>query len=297
MSFSRDVKSELCNQRPTACCRYAECYGMLLFGRSFCSEGISFLTADRATAEHLSDLLHACFDISVTISEGGVKKPTYLIVVDRDIDIKRLLIKYCRYGRDAFMGVNTALFEKECCQRAFIRGAFLACGSITDPEKAFHAEFALKNSAFAGDFYDVLCSAGLSPRCTERSGKSLIYFKNGADIEDLLTVMNDTVHSLELMNVQILKDMRNRTNRIKNCDNGNILRNVVASMAQCEAIKRLEESGRLETLPPELLEVALLRKNHPNDSLSELCKQSGNKISKSGINHRLGKITELAEKL
>ncbi len=294
MSFSKNVKEELCTIRAVGCCRYAECYGMLLFGRSFSNDGISFLTADKNAAERLKTLLYSCFTVVATVSEGGVKKPTYLVSVDSPLDIKRILIKYDRFGSNAKNGLNFKVFEKECCTEGFIRGAFLACGSVSDPEKDFHAEFALKNPALAEDFLSVLKDRGLSPKISNRGNKKVVYFKNGADIEDLLTVIGATMHSLELMNVQIYKDMRNKTNRIKNCDNGNIAKTVKASMEQCDAIRRLEKSGALLTLPPELYEAAILRRDHPDDPLSELCRICGNKITRSGLNHRLKKIVEIA---
>lgn len=294
MSFSKEVKEEICSMRSAVCCRYAECYGMLLFGRSFSNDGIRFLTADRNTAERFDGLLHSCFSAVATVSEGGVKKPTYLVTVDNPYDIKRILIKFFRFGSDAEYGINPKCFAKECCTESFIRGAFLACGSVSDPQKSFHAEFALKDASLAEPFCDLLKKRGLSPKLSMRGGKSVIYFKNGADIEDLLTAMGATMHSLELMNVQIFKDMRNKSNRIKNCDNGNISKTVKASMEQCDAVKRLEQSGKLFTLPPELYEAAVLRREHPNDPLSELCRICENKITRSGLNHRLKKIVEIA---
>ncbi len=296
MSFSHDVKNELCQGRPALCCKYAECYGMLLFGRSFQKDDISFLTASKDVALHLAELIKSCFDITVLLSEGGVKKPTYLLSVTGEMDIKRILLKYERYGTNAFLGINYDILKKECCVEAFLRGVFLSCGSVSDPNKSFHAEFAIKNSALSGDLFTILTERGLSPRYTERQGKSVIYFKNGADIEDLLTAIGATMHSLEIMNVQILKDIRNKTNRIKNCDNGNISRNIEASLAQCAAIEKLKSADKLSTLPPELYEVAVLRLEHPNHSLSELCKLMNNKITRSGMNHRIKKLLELAER-
>ncbi len=294
MSFCRQVKNELCQIRSVGCCRYAECYGMLLFGRSFSVSDISFLTSDKSTAEHLKNLLYSCFSAVATVSEGGVKKPTYLVTVESETDIKRILIKFDRFGNDALLGLNRKMFEKECCTEAFIRGAFLACGSISNPESGFHAEFALKDESLGEPFLQVLAARGLSPKASTRAGRKVIYFKNGGDIEDLLTVIGATMHSLELMNVQIYKDMRNKTNRIKNCDNGNIAKTVKASMEQCEAIKRLETSGKLASLPPELYEAAILRRDNPEEPLSELCRICGNKITRSGLNHRLKKIIEIA---
>lgn len=294
MSFSKKVKEELCELRTSGCCRYAECYGMLLFARAFTEDNISFLTADKNAAERLKNLLYSCFTVVASLSEGGVKKPTYLVSVDSPLDIKRILIKYDRYGKGAQNGLNTKVFEKECCTESFIRGAFLSCGSVIDPEKDFHAEFALKNAELSEAFMSVLKDRGLSPKVSTRGNKKVIYFKNAADIEDLLTVIGATMHSLELMNVQIYKDMRNKTNRIKNCDNGNIAKTVKASMEQCEAINKLEKSGALLTLPPELYEAAVLRRDHPDDPLSELCKICNNKITRSGLNHRLKKIVEIA---
>ncbi|MBQ8551115.1 MAG: DNA-binding protein WhiA [Clostridia bacterium] len=294
MSFSQDVKTELCSQRTAGCCRYAECYGMLLFGRSFSMEGISWLSSDKNAAEHLKNLLYSNFSVVATVSEGGVKKPTYLVSVDSPNDIKRILIKYDRYGTDANLSLNRSVFVKECCTEAFIRGAFLVCGSVSDPENDFHAEFALKNPDLAEDFLEVLRARGLNPKLSTRAGKKVVYFKNGADIEDLLTVIGATMHSLELMNVQIYKDMRNKTNRIKNCDNGNIAKTVKASMEQREAIEKLQKSGALNTLPPELYEAAMLRLEHPEAPLSELCVIAGNKFTRSGLNHRLKRIVDLA---
>ncbi len=294
MSFSQDVKKELCDIRSVGCCRYAECYGMLLFGRSFSVSDISFLTSDKNAAEHLQSLLYNCFSVVATVSEGGIKRPTYLVSVESETDIKRILIKFDRFGNDAFLGINKKIFEKECCTEAFIRGVFLACGSISNPENGFHAEFALKDSSHSDAFLQVLNARGLSPKVSMRAGRQVIYFKNGADIEDLLTVIGATMHSLELMNVQIYKDMRNKTNRIKNCDNGNIAKTVKASMEQCEAIKRLEKSGKLDSLPVELYEAAILRRDNPEEPLSELCRICGNKLTRSGLNHRLKKIIEIA---
>lgn len=294
MSFSQEVKGELCSIKTVGCCRYAECYGMLLFGRSFSDDGISLLTADKNVANRLKELLYSCFSIVVSISEGGVKKPTYLISIDDKTDIMRILIRFDRFGNNAIMGINRKIFEKECCTEAFLRGAFLSCGSICDPSTDFHAEFALKDASFCDSLLEVLSARGLSPKSSNRAGKRVIYFKNGADIEDMLTVIGATMHSLELMNVQIYKDMRNKTNRIKNCDNGNIAKTVRASMEQCEAINKLEKRGLLSALPSELYEAAILRRDNPEEPLSELCRICGNKITRSGLNHRLKKIVEIA---
>ncbi|MBE6766962.1 MAG: DNA-binding protein WhiA [Clostridia bacterium] len=294
MSFSQDVKSELCAQRTAGCCRYAECYGMLLFGRSFSMGGISWLSSDKNSAEHLKSLIYSCFSVVASLSEGGVKKPTYLVSVDRENDIKKILIHYGHYGNHAVEGLNHSVFAKECCTEAFIRGAFLSCGSVCNPENDFHAEFALKRPELAEEFEDLLKARGLNPKTSLRAGKKIIYFKNGGDIEDLLTVIGATMHSLELMNVQIYKDMRNKTNRIKNCDNGNIAKTVKASMEQREAIEKLKKSGALYTLPEELYEAAMLRIEHPEAPLSELCIIAENKITRSGLNHRFKRIVEIA---
>ena len=294
MSFSQDVKSELCVQRTAGCCRHAECYGMLLFGRSFSMEGISWLSSDKNAAEYLKGLIYSCFSVVATLSEGGVKKPTYLVSVDRESDVKKILIDYHHYGSHAVEGINHSVFAKECCTEAFIRGAFLSCGSVSDPEKDFHAEFALKRAELSEEFFELLKNRGLNPKTSIRAGKKVIYFKNGGDIEDLLTVIGATMHSLELMNVQIFKDMRNKTNRIKNCDNGNIAKTVKASMEQREAIEKLKANGALYTLPEELYEAAMLRIEHPEAPLSELCAIAENKITRSGLNHRLKRIVEIA---
>ena len=297
MSFSQQVKAELCHLRPAGCCKFAECYGMLLFGRSFSNDNISFLSSDREVVLHLAELIKGCFGAVCLVSEGGVKKPTYLLSVDNPVDIKRILIKYDRYGNKAVMGINRTMFDKECCIEAFIRGAFLACGSINDPEKSFHAEFALKKSELTEDFIDVLKNRGLSPKNTVRQGRSVIYFKNGADIEDLLTVMNATVHTLELMNVQIYKDMRNKINRQTNCDNANINRTINVALKQIKDIELIAKTKGLDSLSDELRQVAELRLEDTSLSLKDIGESLEPPISRSGVNHRLMKIAKIADEI
>ena len=294
MSFSSRVKDELCLVRPSSCCKTAELYGLLLFGRSFSSESISIQTEHGGVAERYASLLRQVCDIGPVVSSAGGRRELQTVTVTGEADRRRVLHHFDHSARDIQLRIRGARLQRDCCAGAFVRGAFLACGSLTDPQKDYHLEFLVPHLPLASDFMAFLSGRGFAPRMVMRGSAAVIYFKESDHIEDLLTLMGATNSTLELMNIKIYKNVRNKVNRITNCETANLTKTVNAAVAQLEAIDRLEQTGRLAALPPELQEAAALRRDNPEMSLSELCAMCRNPITRSGFNHRLRKLVALA---
>lgn len=292
MSFSADVKNELCKIRPTGCCKNAECYGILLFSRAFSKQAISLITEHEEVAFRFSQMLRLLCGVSVKFQAQGSIRDFYSVSVEDEKDRLRVLEYFGHLADETSLKINKNILKDNCCVGAFIRGAFLAAGSITNPQKDYHAELLTNHQSLANDMIELLSDRGFSPRITKRGSALVIYFKESNNIEDLLTTMNATGHTLELMNIKIYKNVRNKINRLTNCETANIAKTVNAAIKQQEAIRILEDSGKLQQLSKELREAAELRKNNPDMSLSELSKLCG--LTRSGLNHRLSKLVKLA---
>lgn len=290
ISFSSQLKTELCKIKPTGCCRLAETYGLLLFGRSFCKEDISIRTANADTAEMYSSLLKVCFSVH-TVTE--IVNGWHTVSVPGEGDRERIVNHFT--GGESDWIFNPKHVKRTCCRQAFIRGAFLSSGSMNDPEKSYHLEFAVKDPTLSFAFAAFLELCGYKPKTSTRKSVTALYYNNSTVIEDLLGTMGAMNVTLELMETKVVKDMRNKLNRVTNFETSNITKTVNAAVAQNEAIRFLEDNNLLGLLPEELYEVAILRKNNPDASLSDLCALCNGAISRSGMNHRLKKIIDIAE--
>ena len=295
MSFCTDVKNELLNIRPSGCCKPSFTYGFMLFGRSFSIKKISIQTGNENVAKGYCDALFSVYKIRPELSVGGSARPTYKAEVANESDRLKILASI-DYGMDE-IPITSEFFLRECCLGSFIRGAFLACGSISDPEKEYRIEFSVKNEKTADGFLNLLLENGFSFKKTIRAGIPLLYTKESAAIEDLLTLMGAGKVSLDIMDTKIMKSVKNNINRARNCDNANISKTVEASIKQRSAIEYLEKADRLYSLPQELLDAAMLRKSNPDATLKELCKLSETPLTVSGLNHRLSRIIEIYEEM
>lgn len=293
MSFCSDVKNELINIRPSACCKPSYIYGFMLFGRSFSVKKISLQTGNENVAKEYAEIIKHTYKAQVDITVGGTVRPTYKAEVLSEGDRLKILA-LIDFGISETV-IDRSLFLRECCVQSFVRGAFLACGNINDPQKEYRIEFSVKNEALADDFNSILAGLDINLRKTTRGKATVLYTKDSTTIEDLLTIMGDTARTLSVIDTKIMKSVKNNINRARNCDNANISRTVEASIKQRTAIEFLEKTDRLYSLPGELLEVALLRKDNPEATLKELCKISPTPISLSGMNHRLKRIVEIYE--
>lgn len=291
MSFCSDVKDELVSIRTSKCCEQSLAYGFLLFSRSFTFKKISMQTRYSFMAQFFARLMKRVFSADVAISEGGEKTKTYKATVLSETD--RIKILAILSDEEDEMPINKEMFLRDCCVAAFLRGAFLACGAISNPETEYRLDFSIKNKNLADALNQILMENGIKANISKRGNGFVIYIKKNETIGDLLTLMGASKISLEVLDTAVLKSVKNNINRAGNCDSGNISKTVEASIKQRTAIEYFLERDMLENLPSELVSAAKLRLKNPNASLKELCALSLEPITVSGLNHRLGRIIEL----
>ena len=296
MSFSANVKSELCRPEvEKGCCALAEAMGALLYANTFSADGIRIVTESRDLGLRLPRLFRKGLGVSFDLlpEEGGSGKLTYTIT---DREKIRQVFSACGFSAETSVSlhVNFALLEKDCCRRAFLRGAFLAGGSVTDPEKRYHLELSTTHWKVSRETGTLLLEMELPAKETERKGSSVLYYKQSEAIEDFLTVIGAPVSAMAVMEAKIEKDWRNEANRKTNCDSANVDKAVAAAQEQLAAIRKLEERAVLETQPEKLQQTAKLRREYPETTLSELAELHEPPISKSAVNHRMRKLLALA---
>ncbi|MBR6902310.1 MAG: DNA-binding protein WhiA [Clostridia bacterium] len=291
MSFSSDVKTELCEIRLPECSKMPICYGFLLFSRSFSVDGIKMQTETEAVASLFKRLISEVYSVSCVIKNGTGKKTVYCLNVANEAERLKLLASVdfgIHEGK-----INREILSIDCCKAAFIRGAFLACGQISSPEKGCRVDFLIRDKGKAEEFREFLRENYIETNLTKRQNGYVVYIKRNEMITNLLTLMGASIRSLELIENSILKSVKNNMNRARNCDNANLDRMVEASLKQRIAIEYLKESGVLEALPQELIKTAKLRQDNPEASIKELCRLAGGDISASGLNHRLKKLMDI----
>lgn len=294
MSFSSDVKKELCSiEHKTDCCQRAEAYGILFFGRAFGKDEISLMTEYDYVADRYSDAIKYLIGSQPEkiVSKSG-KITVYVHSTEDRIDVLNEL-GYSESERS--LRLLDSNIENECCFGAFIRGAFLACGIITDPKKEYHLEFDVTFKSKSRDLTDAFKDFPVSPKPSDRNGVNIVYFKDSSQIEDILTVMGAQMSVMELIGEKILKDVRNNVNRKVNCDSANLRKTAQAAANQTKAIELLKSQGKFDDLPSDLKELAQLRIDNPEMTLSELGSNLSKPLSRSGVNHKLKKLTEMTK--
>lgn len=299
MSFSSDVKNEILSAEiENDCCLHAFAYGMMLFSRGFSPFEISLLTEHGGIAEKYCELMKKVSGVEpeFTKSEAGKYKAEVLSKNDR-----RAVLESFGYGEKSNSArLNWSNLADECCKTAFLKGAFLTCGTVNNPNKGYHLEFVVPYTNLSRDLehfltdYDEL---NVSPKRITRNSTQVIYFKDSESIEDILTVMGAVNSCLELMGVKMYKDMRNNVNRKLNFENANLDKTIDAAAKQIEAINHIKETVGFSYLSDELSELARIRLENPDMSLRELGTSLTSPISRSGVNHRLKKICSISEEI
>lgn len=312
MSFSSETKSELAQIIPEErCCMLAEISGFARMCGTIRLVGpgkvnLHLLTEHAAGARMILKLLKKYFGIKaeLIISKNQLlkKNNSYEMVLTEELHCHEILqeMGILRIEDGALSidyGVPEAIVKKKCCKRAFLRGAFLGAGSLSHPEKAYHLELVTSNESLSSDIAKIMKSLGLSAKIVERKKNYIVYLKESEQIVDFLNMTGAHSMLLEFENVRIVKDMRNRANRIVNCDQANIEKTTIAAEKQIAAIRKIQEQKGIDWLPPKLREIALLRLEEPDISLKELGEKLEPPLGKSGVNHRLAKIEELAQRL
>ncbi len=302
MSFSAEIKEELIKiENMPDCCAHAMAYGMMLFGRSFDFNEISLLTDNPFVGDKYVELAQKACGVEATrlVSEAG--KVTCEIA--NEADRVKVLSAFSSTGKERVRRIDRGNLLNECgdtaesincCNAAFLRGAFLSCGTASDPNKSYHIEFVVPYRTLSLDLLKILTDYGLKAKHMVRRYINVIYIKDSESIEDLLTIMGATMASLSIMNIKIYKDLRNLTNRRNNFENANLTKTASAAYDQISAIERLKNSGGYALLTEDLRIIADLRLENEEASLREIGEMCTPPISRSAVNHRLKKLIALA---
>ena len=298
VSFSSAAKAEVCRSMPTRqCCAMAECFGILLFFNSFASDNIKIITESREFAYILPKLFKKAFDLQFD-SYPSLVSPGKLVF--QIWDAEKIGIIMDAFGFDMTqtlsLYVNYPMVEEECCKAAFLRGAFLAGGSVTDPVKGYHMELATTHQSVVRETDQLIRELmHFAPKTAARSGGQVLYLKQSEQISDFLACLNAPVASMGIMETRLEKELNNKVNRRCNCDDANTSKVVEAAQEQLAAIRILKEVGLGEKLPAKLKQAADAREENPSASLSELAAMMDPPITKPAMNNRMKKLVLLAK--
>lgn len=300
MSFCSRVKIQISKDGPkNGCCMRAETYGLLLFSHLLTKEKHLFRTEQSCTAHLMAELTAACCSSYVEIEEFRTaegKRKIYCVSLP-ETDQRELTLASFGIAEDDAESVDFGLIESQCCRDAFLRGVFLACGTMSDPDKAYHMDFTVHSRQLCKELCRILRDCGINCGISERRGGYCVYIKEGESIETLLALIGAGDAYYEFVNLRIHRDLMNITNRQVNCDNANIAKTISAAQQQIAVIRRIEESCGLDKLPQELRELAELRLENPEMTLRELGETLTVPLSRSGVNHRMQRIMEMASQL
>ncbi len=308
MSFSAVTKNELarvtCEQ---GCCKLAELSALAKLDGSIQISGrqvsLKIVNENAAVARKVFTLLRELFDVQTEVqAEKKIKlrkNNVYMVQVSFQpktmeiLTILGLLNKRGNFGQ----GIKSEFIRRDCCRRSYLRGAFLGGGSISSPEAAYHLEIITTNEVHAGDIAVLIRRFGLAAKISRRKNWYVVYLKESEQIVNFLSIIGAHTALLEFENARIYKDMRNQVNRLVNCETANLNKTVDAALRQLESIEFVARHIGLERLPASLRQVAEARLAHPDISLRELGDIMNPRLGKSGINHRMRRIEEIAEKL
>ena len=299
-SFSGTAKSEICKifpQKP--CCALAEFFGVLLFCGTFNPNGIRIVTENSDFSQLLPKLLKKAFSIQFDTMPEQETSTKSIFQIQDPYKLAMIMDAY-GFSMDHTLAlhVNLPVVENECCRAAFLRGAFLAGGSVTDPEKGYHLEFATTHAGVSRQTNSLIYEAmGILPKSAVRGGSHVLYVKQSDVISDLLTYLGAPLAAMGIMEAKLEKEINNKVNRRCNCDEANTSKVVEAAQEQLAAIRILRENGKLQSLPNKLLQAATVREENPSASLTELASMVEPPISKPAMNHRLKKLVAAAKEL
>lgn len=287
MSFASDVREEaLLSPEKKKCCQLAELLGITLFSEAIRGGEWILSTDQEGLKKHVSKLLRWAFGLRETVRNEEKR-----LFIDNPGDTLAVLSGLSLLGR---IEASEELLSEMCCKRAFVRGAFLACGTVSEPIREYRLQFTVPGSA---TLCRMLCEAleayRLSPKITMRGERYIVYFKSSEDMGDVLKMLGAGKATIELLNTKILKDKKNRINRAMNCEMANLDKTLASAGVHLAAIRKIRERGKFSALPEKLKEMAVAREEHPDASIAELGTVLG--ISKPAANNRLKKLMEYAE--
>lgn len=311
MSFSLKVKAELARHiGQSRHCRIAEIAALI----NMCgvihihddSITIKVQTENASVARKYFSLIKKTFNINIETlirkNKKLNKKRYYVLYITNSEQAKKVLLatKLIVKSKGKYIldkTINPLIVQSTCCKRAYIRGAFLGAGSLSDPEKAYHMEFVNDTELQSEQLKEIINCFDIDAKTIKRKKYYIVYIKEGSNIVDLLNVMEAHISLMNLENVRIVKEMRNNVNRIVNCETANLNKTVSAAVKQLEDIEFIRDTIGLESLPSNLQEVARYRMQRTDASLKELGMMLDPPVGKSGVNHRLRKISRIVEKI
>lgn len=273
MTFSSEIKKILCTcEYSCPGCRLAELAGFFECTGRLGEKMVRYKTVIPEVSSHMINAVKDEFGIDITEINAG--------------DLKRL---------------NDTLSDEaiinDCCKTAYIRGAFLGGGSVSNPEKEYHMEFSSKDTASAKKLRNMIEDYGLKPKMTGRRGKDIVYLKESSQIADLIGYISGGRAGLEILSVQVEKELISSTQRRVNCDSANLNKQAIASLKHINAVKKIKAAHKWSALPEVLREIGELREMYPDVSIEALGKMTKHGVGKSGTNHRLNRIVEIADSL
>ena len=296
MSFSSNAKAELCRaQIGKKCCALAESYGVVLFCNTFRPDQLRIVTENSEFSARLPRLFKRAFGLEFDQLPADTGGKQIFQITDR-VKMSEIFDAFgISHEGGVALHVNYGMLEDDCCRVSFLRGAFLAGGSATDPVKRYHLELATSHRMVSRETDALMLDLGFRAKTVERNGSSILYFKQSEGIEDFLTFLGAPVCAMAVMEAKMEKELINGVNRRVNCETANLSKVVNAAGDQIDAIRLLQHRGILETLPEKLQATARMRLQHPEATLAELAEMSRPAVSKSAINHRMRKLVELAK--
>jgi len=311
MSFTSDVKKELTSlDIGRKCCQLAQLTGFITFAGCITlgggGMGLKVTTDNPAVARLFITLMKEYFDAktALKIKESQMlrKGRTYSLSITHDMNADAILrevgilgvMEGSNYIKD---GIEASNVKKRCCKKAALRGIFMAAGSISDPAKAYHLEICCNTEYLAGDVKKLINSFGLKSKVVKRRSKYVVYLKDAEQISDFLGVIGCTNTLFKFQDIRISKEMKNTANRINNCESANMDKTVNAAIKMIADIDYIDKTVSLDYLPIKLKETAIIRRDNPELSLAELAELFDPPLGKSGLNHRLAKISEIADSL
>lgn len=299
-SFSNRIKSELLAiEREDKADFLAFSYALFLFGSAFGINSMYIKTENEQVARAYMKCAKQLAGVKpvFTKTKGGMCR----CEVNSEEDRRKVLNAFSLTGKELSNRVNRTNIDTENCFAHFLAGAFLACGTAADPKKDYHLEFCVAYKKLCDDLMKILSDIELeeplNPKKIQRKYELVIYFKGSEKIEDLLLFMGAQQSAFSLMDIKVEKDIRNRANRLSNCDSANVDKTIKTGLKQAQAIEHIIKSIGVENIPENLRQTALIRLENPEMSLAELAECMPEPISRSGINHRLKKLEKLAEEI
>jgi len=298
LSFSQEVKNEILRHRITKpCCNVAAAYAVACFGKYFDDRGVVLQTENEGVAQLAQKVYRRCGIQGQLLRKERPTGPVFEFSVKDAQEIQKMLELFGHTGREPTLRIRPEHFKCQKCAQTFIATAFLCCGTMTDPEKSYNLEFLSTRHYLSQQLEAMLAEHDFHPHRALRKGANTVYVKAADHIEDLLTFMGAGGAAMRIMDQRLYNEMRNKTNRLSNCETANLGKSVQAVVQVQMAIQRLKDAGALATLPEPLRQTAKMRMQYPDLPLAKLAQKMDPPVSKAGLSHRLKRIQEAAQRL